>query len=56
MTDAALVGRILREYREDKIDPAGVRRLYGSVSGTRVGYQLAQPDGTTVVVAGVPQR
>ena len=50
MTDAALVGRILREYREDKIGPAGVRRLDGSVSGTRVGYQLAQTDGTTVVV------
>ena len=50
MTDAALVGRILREYREDKIDPAAVRRRYGSVSGTRVGYQLAQPDGTTVMV------
>ena len=50
MTDAALVGRILREYRVDKIGPAGVRRLYGSVSGARVGYQLAQPDGTTVVV------
>jgi Ser/Thr protein kinase RdoA (MazF antagonist) len=50
VTDAALVGRILREYREDKIGPAGVRRLHGSVSGARVGYQLAQPDGTTVVV------
>lgn len=50
MTDAAVVGRILREYRQDKIGPADVRRLYGSVSGARVGYQLAQPDGTTVVV------
>jgi len=44
------VGRILREYREDKIDPAGVRRRYGSASGTRVGYQITQPDGTTVLV------
>jgi Ser/Thr protein kinase RdoA (MazF antagonist) len=50
LTDAALVGRILREYRQDKIDPASVRRRYGSVSGTRVGYQFAQQDGTTVVV------
>ncbi len=50
MTDAAVVGRILREYRQDKIGPADVRRLYGSVSGPRVGYQLAQPDGTTMVV------
>lgn len=50
MTDAAVVGRILREYRQDKIAPADVRHLSGSVSGTRVGYQLALPDGATVVV------
>jgi Ser/Thr protein kinase RdoA (MazF antagonist) len=50
VTDAALVGRILREYRQDNIAPADVRRLSGSVSGTRVGYQLTLPDGATVVV------
>jgi Ser/Thr protein kinase RdoA (MazF antagonist) len=50
VTDAAVVGRILRLYRQDKIGPADVRRLYGSVSGARVGYQLALPDGATVVV------
>ncbi len=50
MTDAALVGRILRLYRQDRIDPADVRRLYGSVSGARVGYELTLPDGSTVVV------
>ena len=50
MTDAAVVGRILRVYRQDKIGPVDVRRLYGSVSGAQVGYQLALPDGATVVV------
>ena len=50
MTDAAVVGRILREYRQDNIAPASVRRLSGSVSGARVGYQLALPDGGTVLV------
>jgi len=50
VTDAAVVGRILREYRQDNIAPASVRRLSGSVSGARVGYQLALPDGGTVLV------
>jgi Ser/Thr protein kinase RdoA (MazF antagonist) len=47
VTDAAVVGRILREYR---LEPASVRRYQGSVSGTEVGYRLRQPDGTTVLV------
>ena len=47
MTDAAVVGRILREYR---LGPASVRRYHGSVSGTEVGYRLRQPDGNTVLV------
>ena len=47
MTDAALVGRILREYR---LDPASVRRYHGSVSGTEVSYRLRQPDGDVVLV------
>ncbi len=50
MTDAAVVGRILRVYRQGRAGPAGVRRLYGSVSGARVGYRIAQPDGTAIVV------
>jgi Ser/Thr protein kinase RdoA (MazF antagonist) len=50
MTDAAVVGRLLREYRNGGLDPSCVRRRYGSVSGTRVGYQLRQPDGSTVLV------
>ena len=47
MTDAAVVGRILREYR---LDPASVRRYHGSVSGTEVGYRMRQPDGDVVLV------
>jgi Phosphotransferase enzyme family len=50
VTDAAVVGRILREYRLGGIDPADVRRLYGSVSGTRVGYLVAPPGPATMVV------
>src|SRR5713226_9059126 len=40
VTDAAVVGRILREYR---LVPASMRRRYGSVSGTRVGYEFREP-------------
>ena len=47
MTDAAVVGRILREYR---LDPASVRRYSGSVSGTEVGYRMRQPGGDVVLV------
>ena len=47
MTDAAVVGRILREYR---LGPASVRRYHGSVSGTEVGYRMRQPDGDVVLV------
>src|SRR5262249_3764148 len=42
VTDAAVVGRILREYR---LGPASVRRYHGSVSGTEVGDRMPQPDG-----------
>jgi Ser/Thr protein kinase RdoA (MazF antagonist) len=47
VTDAAVVGRILREYR---LDAASVRRYQGSVSGTEVGYRLRQPGGAVVLV------
>jgi Ser/Thr protein kinase RdoA (MazF antagonist) len=47
MTDAALVGRILREYR---LDPVSVRRRYGSVSGAQVGYQLRWPGSGALLV------
>ena len=44
------MGRILRGYRLDRTGPAGVRRLYGSASGARVGYLITPPDGAGVVV------
>ena len=50
MTDAALVGRILREYRLGGIDPADVRHRSGSVSGTCVRYLITLPGGTGMVV------
>jgi Ser/Thr protein kinase RdoA (MazF antagonist) len=50
VTDAALVGRILRVYRLGGTGPAEVRRRYGSVSGALVGYLIAPPGGAGVVV------
>ena len=50
MTDAAVVGRILREYHEAGIEPAGIRRLAGSVRGTRVTYHLGGPAASGLVV------
>ncbi len=47
VTDAAVVGRILREYR---LVPASMRRRYGSVSGTCVGYEFREPGGGAVLV------
>jgi Ser/Thr protein kinase RdoA (MazF antagonist) len=44
VTDAAVVGRILREYR---LDAVSSWRRYGSVSDTRVGYEFRQPAGGT---------
>lgn len=50
MTDATVVGRILREYHEGGAEPSGVRRLTGSVRGTRVTYQLGGHGGPGLVV------
>ena len=43
MTDAAVVGRILREYHQAGIEPSGIRRLTGSVRGARVSYWFGEP-------------
>jgi Ser/Thr protein kinase RdoA (MazF antagonist) len=43
LTDAAVVGRILREYHQAGVGPSGIRRLTGSVRGDRVTYRLAGP-------------
>ena len=50
MTDAAVVGRILREYHEAGIEPSAIRRLTGSVRGARVTYHLDSPPGSGLVV------
>jgi len=50
VTDAVVVGRILREYHQRSIDPADVRQVHGSVRGDRVAYRLRRPDGAFVVV------
>jgi hypothetical protein len=50
MTDAAVVGRILREYRQRTIRPPDVRHVHGSVRGDRVTYRLMLPDGESVIV------
>jgi Ser/Thr protein kinase RdoA (MazF antagonist) len=50
VTDAAVVGRILRAYRLGGTGPEDVRRRYGSVSGARVGYLIAPPGRAGVLV------
>jgi Ser/Thr protein kinase RdoA (MazF antagonist) len=45
LTDAVVVGRILREYHPAGIEPSGIRRLAGSVRGARVSYWLGEPRG-----------
>jgi Ser/Thr protein kinase RdoA (MazF antagonist) len=52
LTDAAVVGRILREYHQAGIEPSGIRRLTGSVRGARVSYWLGEP--RVAGGAGVP--
>ena len=47
MTDAAVVGRILREYR---LGSVFMRRRYGSVADTRVGYEFRRLGGDAVLV------
>jgi Ser/Thr protein kinase RdoA (MazF antagonist) len=47
VTDAAVVGRILHEYR---LDAVSSWRRYGSVSDTRVGYEFRLPDGGATLV------
>jgi Ser/Thr protein kinase RdoA (MazF antagonist) len=47
VTDAVVVGRILREYR---LGAVSMRRRYGSVSDTRVGYEFRRLGGGAVLV------
>lgn len=50
MNDAALVGRILREYHHRGPDPAAVHRVSGSVHGDSVTYLVGLADGDRLVV------
>ena len=50
LTDAPVVGRILREYHQRTIRPSDIRHVHGSVRGERVVYQLRRPGGESVVV------
>jgi Ser/Thr protein kinase RdoA (MazF antagonist) len=50
VTDAAVVGRILREYHQRTIRPSDIRHLHGTVRGDRVAYQLLRPGAESVVV------
>jgi len=50
LTDAAVVGRILREYHLAGVEPSAVRRLAGSVRGDRVTYHLGGRGGPGLVV------
>src|SRR5213078_1379564 len=45
LTDAVVVGRILREYHQAGTEPSGIRRLTGSVRGARVSYWFGEPRG-----------
>ena len=51
MNDAAVVGRVLREYHARGIDPAVLRRVGGSVASGIVTY-LASPEGDGRPAAG----
>jgi len=44
VNDAAVVGRVLREYHARGIDPAALRRVGGAVQSGMVTY-LVNPDG-----------
>jgi Ser/Thr protein kinase RdoA (MazF antagonist) len=50
LTDAAVVGRILREYHLAGVGPPGIRRLAGSVRGTSVTYLFGGPGRPGIVV------
>lgn len=50
MTDAAVVGRLLDEYHERRVEPSGIRVLGGSEHQARVTYRVALPDGTAHVI------
>jgi Ser/Thr protein kinase RdoA (MazF antagonist) len=50
VTDAAVVGRLLDEYHERRVDPAQIRLLAGSEHQARVSYLITLPDGAEQVI------
>jgi Ser/Thr protein kinase RdoA (MazF antagonist) len=50
VTDAAVVGRIVREYHQRTLRPSDIRHLHGTVRGDRVAYQLLRPGAEPAVV------
>jgi Ser/Thr protein kinase RdoA (MazF antagonist) len=50
LTDAPVVGRILREYHQRTIRPSDIRHVDGTVRGESVVYQLRLPGGKSMVV------
>jgi Ser/Thr protein kinase RdoA (MazF antagonist) len=50
VTDAAVVGRLLDEYHERRVDPAQIRLLAGSEHQARVSYLITLPDGGEQVI------
>lgn len=50
MSDAAVIGRLLDEYHERSVPPAGVEIVAGSVHEARVSYKLTLADGSGQLV------
>ena len=56
MNDAAIVGRVLREYHLRGIDPSALRRVGGAVASGVVTYLVGPDRDRAVGGAGVPGR
>jgi len=50
VTDAAVIGRLLDEYHERSVQPAGIEIVAGSVREPRISYKLALADGSAQLI------
>ena len=50
MSDAAVVGRLLDEYHDRRVEPSGIRVLAGSEHQAQVAYLVTLPDGRAHVI------
>ncbi|HEY2312336.1 MAG TPA: phosphotransferase [Streptosporangiaceae bacterium] len=50
MSDAAVIGRLLDEYHERSVPPAGIEIVAGSVHEAKVSYKLTLADGSWQLV------